>query len=92
MVKAAEAQLSLLPIGIDNLVPISDEARKAIYQEARKAPEGTFPIPPSNDNKDKTLHHQVLCRELLLNWKKNKNKENYFRLQSGVSVVLNLKH
>lgn len=67
MVKAAEAQLSLLPIGIDNLVPISDEARKAIYQEARKAPEGTFPIPPSNDNKEKTLHHQVLCRELLLN-------------------------
>lgn len=67
MVKAAEAQLSLLPIGIDNLVPISDEARKAIYQEARKAPEGTFPIPPSNDNKEKTLHHQVLCSELLLN-------------------------
>lgn len=56
MVKAAEAQLSLLPIGIDNLIPISEEARKAIYDESRKPPEGTVALPPSTDNKEKALH------------------------------------
>jgi adducin len=56
MVKAAEAQLSLLPVGIDNLVPISEEARKAIYDESRKPPEGTVALPPSVDNKEKALH------------------------------------
>lgn len=57
MVKAAEAQLNLLPVGIDNLLPITEEARKAIYDESRKPPEGTIVLPPMQiDNKDKVLH------------------------------------
>ncbi|KAL7039080.1 hypothetical protein ACKWTF_009793 [Chironomus riparius] len=57
MVKAAEAQLNLLPVGIDNLIPISEETRKAIYDESRKPPEGTVVSPPANiDNKEKILH------------------------------------
>ena len=57
MVKAAEAQLNLLPIGIDNLIPITEEARKAIYDESRKPPEGTVMSSPNQmDNKEKILH------------------------------------
>ncbi|XP_014205020.1 uncharacterized protein LOC106636964 isoform X3 [Copidosoma floridanum] len=37
-VLASETQLKLMPVGIDNLVLISDEARKAIYEASRKAP------------------------------------------------------
>lgn len=59
MVKAAEAQLSLLPVGIDNLVPISEEARKSIYDDSRKPPEGTVALPPSVDNKEKSALHAV---------------------------------
>lgn len=57
MVKAAEAQLSLMPVGIDNLIPITEEARKAIYDESRKPPEGTVVSPPTHvDNREKILH------------------------------------
>jgi len=57
MVKAAEAQLNLLPVGIDNLIPIPEETRKAIYDESRKPPEGTVVSPPSQvDNKEKVFH------------------------------------
>lgn len=58
MVKAAEAQLNLLPVGLDNLIPIPEETRKAIYDESRKPPEGTVVQPPSAhvDNKEKALH------------------------------------
>lgn len=55
MVKAAEAQLNLLPVGIENLIPITEEARKAIYDESRKPPEGTM-SPLQVDNKEKILH------------------------------------
>jgi adducin len=56
MVKAAEAQLNLLPIGVDNLIPITEETRKAIYDESRKPPEGTVVSPPGHvDNKEKAL-------------------------------------
>jgi adducin len=68
MVKAAEAQLSLLPIGIDNLIPIPEETRKAIYDESRKPPEGTVVQPPTQmDNKEKALH-QVRKRTFNFNF------------------------
>jgi adducin len=53
IVKAAEAQLNLLPAGIDNLISIPEETRKAIYDASRKPPEGTLVQPPSQDNKEK---------------------------------------
>jgi adducin len=57
MVKAAEAQLNILPVGLDNLIPIAEEVRKAIYDESRKPPEGTVLSPPAQiDNKEKALH------------------------------------
>ncbi|XP_050325086.1 protein hu-li tai shao isoform X1 [Bactrocera neohumeralis] len=39
IVKACETQLQLLPVGVDNLVLIPEESRKAIYAEARRPPE-----------------------------------------------------
>ncbi|XP_066141126.1 protein hu-li tai shao isoform X1 [Euwallacea fornicatus] len=38
---ASESQLKLLPLGVDNLVLLNDEARKKIYDAAHKAPEST---------------------------------------------------
>lgn len=66
MVKAAEAQLNLLPVGLDNLIPISEETRKAIYDESRKPPECTVIQPPSQlDNKEKALHQvRLFCSHL----------------------------
>uniref|UniRef100_A0A0K8TS20 Putative cytoskeletal protein adducin n=1 Tax=Tabanus bromius TaxID=304241 RepID=A0A0K8TS20_TABBR len=40
IVQACETQLKLLPVGLDNLVLIPEEARKAIYDASRKPPEG----------------------------------------------------
>lgn len=40
-VLACEAQLKLMPIGVDNLVLLPDEARKKFYDDARKPPEST---------------------------------------------------
>lgn len=57
IVKAAEAQLNLLPVGLDNLIPIPEETRKAIYDASRKPPEGSVVLPPASaDNKDSTEH------------------------------------
>lgn len=63
IVKAAEAQLNLLPAGLDNLIPIPEETRKAIYDASRKPPEGTVVQPPLQDkvdNKEKITTH-VSC-------------------------------
>lgn len=38
MVQACETQLRLMPVGVDNLVLISDESRKAIFEASRKPP------------------------------------------------------
>ncbi|XP_071051008.1 protein hu-li tai shao isoform X2 [Onthophagus taurus] len=40
-VLACEQQLKLMPVGIDNLVLITDEQRKKLYDAAHKAPEST---------------------------------------------------
>lgn len=61
IVKAAEAQLSLLPVGLDNLIPIAEETRKAIYDSSRKPPEGVVVQPPAQvDNKEKVTHHVII--------------------------------
>ncbi|XP_055916904.1 protein hu-li tai shao isoform X1 [Eupeodes corollae] len=39
IVQACETQLKLLPMGIENLVMIPEESRKAIYDAARRPPE-----------------------------------------------------
>lgn len=54
MVKAAEAQLNLLPVGFDNLLPISEEGRKVIYDDSRKPPEGST-TSIQVDNKEKFI-------------------------------------
>ena len=47
IVLACEAQLKLLPVGMDNLILIPEETRKAIYDTSRKAPDNVM------DNKEK---------------------------------------
>ncbi|XP_014280325.1 protein hu-li tai shao isoform X6 [Halyomorpha halys] len=37
-VLACETQVKLMPLGVDNLITLSDEGRKSIYDSARKAP------------------------------------------------------
>ncbi|CRK98553.1 CLUMA_CG011903, isoform B [Clunio marinus] len=52
-VKAAETLLALLPVGLDNLIPIPEETHKAIYDASRKPPEGTvIPSALPVDNKE----------------------------------------
>lgn len=55
IIQACEAQLKLLPLGLDNLILIPEETRKAIYDESRKPPEGS--VVASQDNKERP--HQV---------------------------------
>nr|MBE5726028.1 hu li tai shao [Cucujiformia] len=40
-VLACEAQLKLLPIGLDNIILLNEETRKRIYETAHKAPESS---------------------------------------------------
>nr|NVI74706.1 hu li tai shao [Cucujiformia] len=40
-VLACEAQLKLLPIGLDNIILLNEEARKRIYEAAHKAPDSS---------------------------------------------------
>ncbi|XP_044757929.1 protein hu-li tai shao isoform X2 [Coccinella septempunctata] len=40
-VLACEAQLKVLPIGLDNIMLLNEETRKRIYEAAHKAPEST---------------------------------------------------
>nr|NVI74690.1 hu li tai shao [Cucujiformia] len=40
-VLACEAQLKVMPVGLDNIVLINEETRKRIYEAAHKAPEST---------------------------------------------------
>ncbi|XP_014254981.1 protein hu-li tai shao isoform X3 [Cimex lectularius] len=58
-VLACETQVKLLPIGLDNIVLLSDESRKQIYDAARKAPEGGATLPP----KDKELAQALEKKE-----------------------------
>ncbi|XP_055591003.1 protein hu-li tai shao isoform X2 [Uranotaenia lowii] len=53
IVAACEAQLKLLPVGLDNLVVIPEETRKAIYDASRKPPEGVVAAIASTDNKER---------------------------------------
>lgn len=40
-VLACESQLKLMPVGVDNLVLLTDEVRKKMYDQAHKPPEST---------------------------------------------------
>lgn len=58
--QACETQLKLLPVGLDNLNLIPEEARKAIYDASRKAPEGYEAKARDNvDNNKEGVRHQV---------------------------------
>lgn len=61
IVKACEAQLNLLPAGLDNLVLIPEETRKAIYDASRKPPE-SIAAQDQTDNKDKPAHQSPKWR------------------------------
>lgn len=54
IVAASEAQLKLLPIGLDNLIIIPEETRKAIYDASRKPPEGLTSHAVAADNKERS--------------------------------------
>uniref|UniRef100_A0A1Q3FXL8 Putative cytoskeletal protein adducin n=1 Tax=Culex tarsalis TaxID=7177 RepID=A0A1Q3FXL8_CULTA len=54
IVAACEAQLKLMPVGLDNLILIPEETRKAIYDASRKPPEGVASAVASADNKERT--------------------------------------
>lgn len=53
IVAACEAQLKLLPVGLDNLIIIPEETRKAIYDASRKPPEGLTLHAVAADNKER---------------------------------------
>lgn len=38
-------QLKVIPVGLDNIVTMTEEQRKFIYDAARSPPEGTLPAP-----------------------------------------------
>lgn len=50
--QACETQLKLLPVGLDNLNLIPEEARKAIYDASRRPPEGYEVKQPQKDQTD----------------------------------------
>lgn len=54
LVAASEAQLKLLPVGLDNLIIIPEETRKAIYDTSRKPPESLTSHAATEDNKERT--------------------------------------
>ncbi|XP_060855910.1 protein hu-li tai shao [Metopolophium dirhodum] len=45
IVTACETQLKVLPVGLDNIMQMTDEQCKFIYDAARSPPEGTLPSP-----------------------------------------------
>ncbi|KAL4135105.1 hypothetical protein QTP88_006758 [Uroleucon formosanum] len=45
IVTACETQLKVLPVGLDNIMTMTDEQCKFIYDAARSPPEGTLPSP-----------------------------------------------
>jgi len=70
IVQACEIQLKLLPVGVENLVLMPEETRKAIYDASRKPPEGYEPArfiddigKDQTDNKiEKTIHQKPKWR------------------------------
>lgn len=89
LVKAAEAQLNLLPVGLDNLIPIPEETRKAIYDASRKPPEGSVVHPPTQVDNKEVIHHVSFIDE------RNNYKLTYefylCSLQNGELVVQSTK-
>lgn len=69
-VLACETQMKLMPLGVDNLIMVPDEARKQIYDSARHAPDGTAQPPATiGDKKEKRwriggLEFEALMRML----------------------------
>lgn len=61
IVQACEAQLKLLPMGIDNLILIPEETRKAIYDASRKPIEGTVASPDNKDRPHQTVSFPFSC-------------------------------
>lgn len=59
MVHACEAQLKLLPVGLDNLSLIPEETRKTIYDASRKPPEGYSNVDSKQISDNKEVRHQV---------------------------------
>lgn len=62
-VLACETQIKLMPIGLDNLVLISDEDRKQVYDAAHRAPEVSS---ASGDRKTKQIRVGELEFEALI--------------------------
>lgn len=61
IVAASEAQLKLLPVGLDNLIIIPEETRKAIYDASRKPPEGLTSHTVVADNKERSQVNLNIC-------------------------------
>ncbi|XP_055701508.1 protein hu-li tai shao isoform X2 [Phlebotomus papatasi] len=58
IVQACEAQLKLLPMGLDNVVLIPEESRKAIYEASRRPPEGLEAKQVQQNNKESDKEKQ----------------------------------
>ncbi|XP_067003897.1 protein hu-li tai shao isoform X2 [Anabrus simplex] len=57
-VLACETQIKLMPMGVENLILVSDENRKQLYEAARRAPDSapkqeSSDLPPSGIKKEK---------------------------------------
>ncbi|KAJ1525957.1 hypothetical protein ONE63_009142 [Megalurothrips usitatus] len=53
-VQACESQIKLMPMGVDNLVLLTDETRKRVYDAARRPPDG-FVLDKTDKEKDKEV-------------------------------------
>ncbi|XP_026275208.1 uncharacterized protein LOC113204296 isoform X3 [Frankliniella occidentalis] len=53
-VQACESQIKLMPMGVENLVLLTDETRKRVYDAARRPPDG-FALDKSDKEKDKEV-------------------------------------
>lgn len=89
--QACETQLKMLPVGLDNLNLIPEEARKVIYDASRKAPEGyeTKANQIADNNKDNSVRAQV-CRQHVSGLSRFvRTTHSIFSQTNGVSVELN---
>lgn len=58
LVQACEAQLKLMPLGMDNISLIPEESRKIIYEASRKAPDMVVAAPANGEVNGKGEHEE----------------------------------
>lgn len=69
LVQACEAQLKLMPLGVDNLVLIPEEARKSIYDASRKAPDTTVMLNGEVNGKEENSEKPAVITQNQPKWR-----------------------